>query len=121
MISYRILFVLLFAISLTACMASKVRTEESAQVVESPTATPTAVAEANQTVRDDQAAIEIALKTWIPIYGKEHIDGEKPYVAQLKNSVWHVRGSLPEGMDGGVAEAWISQVDGRVLRYSHGQ
>lgn len=72
-------------------------------------------------VSDEQTAINIALKTWIPVYGKEKIEGEKPFHANLKNGIWTVTGSLPEGYDGGVAEAEISQKDGKVLKVIHGQ
>jgi hypothetical protein len=73
----------------------------------------------SQSVNDEQAAIDTALKTWIPVYGKETIDKEMPYVAELKDGVWHVHGSLPKDWIGGVAEAWISQKDGKVIRYIH--
>ena len=75
----------------------------------------------SESVKDEQAAIDIALKTWIPVYGKETIDNERPYVAELKGGVWHVHGSLPKEWVGGVAEAWISQKDGKVIRYIHGK
>lgn len=72
-------------------------------------------------VPDDQTAIAIAIAVWTPIYGKDKIEGEKPYKAQLKNGVWTVTGSLPEGFDGSVAEADIARDDGRILRVIHGQ
>lgn len=72
-------------------------------------------------VPDEKTAIEIALKVWIPIYGKETIETEKPYHATLKNGVWIVTGSLPNEMDGGVAEAQILQKDGKVLKVIHGK
>jgi hypothetical protein len=70
-------------------------------------------------VQDEQAAIEIAVRAWVPIYGKEQIEKEKTYQAELKHGVWTVTGSLPEGRDGGVAIARISQTDGRVLETGH--
>jgi hypothetical protein len=72
-------------------------------------------------VPDEQTAIAIAVAVWTPIYGKDKIEGEKPYKAQLKNGVWTVTGSLPEGFDGGVAEADIAKDDGCILRVIHGQ
>ena len=73
----------------------------------------------NGYVPDEQTAISIAVAVWIPIYGKEHIEGEKPYRAELKNGVWTVTGSLPEGYVGGTAEAQISQDSGCILRVIH--
>ncbi len=72
-------------------------------------------------IADEKTAIDTALKIWIPIYGKETIEREKPYHATLKNGIWTVAGSLPEGMDGGVAMVNISQKDGRILKVIHGQ
>ncbi len=72
-------------------------------------------------VPDEQTAIAIAVAVWKPIYGKDKIEGEKPFKAQLKNGIWTVTGSLPEGFDGGVAEADIAKDDGRILRVIHGK
>lgn len=72
-------------------------------------------------VPDEETAIKIAVAVWIPIYGKEQIEGEKPYQAVLKDGVWYVTGFLPEGWLGGVAEAEIAKDDGRILRISHGK
>jgi Na+-translocating ferredoxin:NAD+ oxidoreductase RnfG subunit len=72
-------------------------------------------------VPDEETAIIIAVAVWKPIYGKEKIENEKPYKANLKNGVWTVTGSLPKGRKGGVAEAEISKDDGRILRIIHGK
>ena len=72
-------------------------------------------------IPDEKTAISIAVAVWIPIYGKEQIEKEKPYTAVLKNGVWYIAGSLPEGWLGGVAEAEIAKDDGRIIRISHGQ
>ena len=72
-------------------------------------------------VPDEQTAIAIAIAVWNPIFGKEHIEGEKPFHATLKDGVWTVTGSLPEGYDGGAAFAEIAQDDGRILRVVHYQ
>lgn len=73
-------------------------------------------------VPDAETAIKIAVAVWGPIYGKEHIEKQKPYIATLSNGVWHVQGSLPkEFTAGGVAVAEISKTDGKILRVSHGK
>jgi hypothetical protein len=73
-------------------------------------------------VPDAETAIAIAVAVWAPIYGKERIEKQKPYVATLVNGVWIVEGTLPkEFTRGGVAVAEISKTDGRVLRVSHGK
>jgi hypothetical protein len=70
-------------------------------------------------VPDEQTAIAIAIAVWIPIYGKQQIENEKPYQASLKDGVWTVTGSLPKGFKGGTAEARISKDRGCILRVIH--
>jgi hypothetical protein len=66
-------------------------------------------------------AISIAEAVWLPIYGKDVLN-EKPYEARLTSKgVWIVEGSLPEGMDGGVAYIEISKQDSRILKVTHGK
>jgi len=77
-------------------------------------------------VPDKETAIKIAVAVWIPIYGKEKIEDEKPYKAILRNEIWYVSGSLPqakadERIVGGVAEAEINKSDGQIIRISHGK
>jgi hypothetical protein len=70
-------------------------------------------------VPDEQTAISIAVAVWAPMYGKDQIESEKPFRAMLKNGVWTVMGTLPEGYDGGTAFAQIAQKDGRLIRVNH--
>ena len=72
-------------------------------------------------VPDADTAIKIAVAVWEPIYGRKQIRSQRPIVATLREGVWLVRGSLPRGAVGGVAEADISKKDGRVLRVIHGK
>ena len=73
-------------------------------------------------VPNEETAIKIAVAVWIPIYGKDQIEKEKPYKAVLRDGIWYVSGSLPAGyVKGGVAEAEIAKDDGRILRISHGR
>jgi hypothetical protein len=72
-------------------------------------------------VPNKETAISIAIAVWLPIYSKEQIESEKPYTAKLNNGIWFVTGSLPNGWNGGVAEAEISKDDGKIIRISHGK
>ena len=73
-------------------------------------------------VPDEETAISVAVAVWMPIYGKDKIEAEKPYKAILKNDIWFVSGSLRQGMvKGGVAEAEINKTDGCIIRISHGK
>lgn len=75
---------------------------------------------ANGFVPDETTAIRIAEAVWLPIYG-EDIYSKKPFAAQLKDNIWFIRGSLPEGWKGGVPECEISKDTGEILRVSHGK
>ncbi len=75
----------------------------------------------NGYVPNEQTAIVIAVAVWTPIYGREQIESEKPFKARLKNGVWTVTGTLPEGYVGGTTVAEIAQDDGRILRVIHYQ
>jgi hypothetical protein len=86
-------------------------------------------------VPDEETAIKIAVAVWTPIYGKQNIEDQKPYKAELKNNVWHVYGSLPPDKEikdkngnvfmetslGGVAEAMIEKNTGQILKITHGE
>jgi NTF2 fold immunity protein len=76
----------------------------------------------NGMVPDAETAISIAVAVWNPVYGKGHIENQRPFSAKLVGGVWSVNGSLPNGMRyGGVAEIDINQLDGKILRLSHGK
>ncbi len=70
-------------------------------------------------VPDAETAIAIAVAIWKPIYGAKEIQAQRPFKAKLIRGIWHVEGSLPAGMVGGVAEARISKTDGKVLYVLH--
>jgi hypothetical protein len=72
-------------------------------------------------VPDAETAIRIAEAVWIPIYGRDKIEGERPFTAKLWRNVWTVTGSLPDGMLGGTAEIDIRKSDGTILRVIHGK
>jgi len=67
-------------------------------------------------VPDEETAIRIAEAIWLPVYGWEMIERQKPFRAELENDVWTVRGSLREGSAAGVVVARISKANGT----SHG-
>jgi NTF2 fold immunity protein len=76
----------------------------------------------NGFVPDEQTAMRIAEAVWIPLYGQEQIDSEKPFRVYLQNGVWIVKGKpIPKDSFGGVAIAEISKKNGRIIRVSHGE
>ena len=81
-------------------------------------------------VPDSKTAVAVAEAVLIPVYGKEHVESERPFTATLKRDVWTIEGTLycldTKGAkiadcDGGVAVVKISKSDGRVLYMLHGQ
>lgn len=84
-------------------------------------AEPQLANKSNEAVADAGAAVKIALAAWIPRYGQAVIGKEAPYSAVVRGGIWFVKGTLPKGAIGGVAQAEISEADGRVLRVSHEQ
>lgn len=82
-------------------------------------------------VPDSRTAIAIAEAVLIPVYGKEHIEGERPFTATLKHDVWIIEGTLycPDGKGGmkttdclgGVAVVRISKSDGCIRYMLHGK
>ena len=73
-------------------------------------------------VPDAATAIRIAVAVWEPIYGKEKIASQQPYIASLKGDVWTVVGTFhcKGHCVGGVASAEISKRNGTILRVIHG-
>ncbi|MEI6972501.1 MAG: NTF2 fold immunity protein [bacterium] len=70
-------------------------------------------------VPDAKTAESIAEAVWIPIYGKDQINGERPFESTLSFGVWTVKGTLPKNCCGGVAEIEIRKSDGMILRVIH--
>ncbi len=66
-----------------------------------------------------ETAKTVAIAYLKPIYGAELIEGQKPFKVSFRDGVWTVRGSLPAGMDGGVAEISICRRNGSVLQVHH--
>ncbi len=79
-------------------------------------------------VSDSEAAVKIAEKALIRVYGKRQIESERRFKAKLEDGVWTVYGTLHcKDQDGnptdicvgGVAVARISEKVGRVLSTMH--
>ena len=72
-------------------------------------------------VPDAKTAIAIAVAAWIPIYGKKHIDGEKPYNAELKDGIWRVTGTLEKPKLGAWRRRRYRRKTARILKIVHGK
>lgn len=71
------------------------------------------------TCYDENSAIQAALSAWIPAYGTENIEKEKPYKANLNGNIWTVTGTLPANEFGGFAFAKIQKNDCKIIEISH--
>ncbi len=76
-------------------------------------------------VPDEKTAIEVGVAIMTPIFGKEHLQKERPFVATLRGDTWTVHGSLPKArrsgeiVVGGTATIELSKTDGHVLQVWH--
>lgn len=69
---------------------------------------------------DSVAAVQAADSLLSARYGTDAVRRQLPLTASLRDSVWVVLGTLPEGYTGGVGRVEIVQATGRVIRVSHG-
>jgi hypothetical protein len=81
-------------------------------------------------VPNSETAVAIAEAVFIPVYGRKHIESERPFRATLKDDVWTVAGTLycPDRKPqtdkltscfGGVAVVKISKLDARIISMTH--
>jgi hypothetical protein len=73
------------------------------------------------TVKTREQAVSIAEPILKSAYGADAIDRQKPLVAKQNGDVWVVRGTLPIGMKGGVAEVQLCARTGKVIKVLHGE
>jgi hypothetical protein len=78
-------------------------------------------------VPDEKTAISVAEAIWLPIFG-ESIYNKKPFIAELKNNIWIVKGTfnLPKQngdsivfIKGGVPYIKIQKTDCKILSVYH--
>lgn len=70
-------------------------------------------------INNSESAISKAEKEWLGVYGKA-IYSKKPFIAELKSdTIWIVKGSLPQWKDGGVPYAEINARTCVFIKVSH--
>lgn len=75
----------------------------------------------NGFVPDKEIATKIAELIAKKIYGDSRIDAQKPFQADLQGEVWKVSGTIPPNFLGGTFEVYLSKVDGKIIRVTHGK
>ena len=70
-------------------------------------------------VADSLSALLIAKAAWYPLFGKEHVEREKPFRVTEYMKYWTVEGSLPPDHEGGTAHIVIRKSDGKVMKVWH--
>lgn len=75
----------------------------------------------NGFVPDKETATKIAELIAKKIYGDPRIDAQKPFQTDLKGEVWKVSGTIPPNFLGGTFEVYLSKVDGKIIRVTHGK
>jgi hypothetical protein len=71
-------------------------------------------------VSSPKIAFQIAEIIFNNIYGKEHIEKEKPFSINIENGIWIIEGSLYT-RKGGVAYMEIRKSNGEILKVCHGK
>jgi ATP-dependent Clp protease ATP-binding subunit ClpA len=66
-------------------------------------------------VPDEETAKRIAEAVWIPVFGRERVEGQKPFRVSFEIDAWHVCGTVPNGTDQRVLAAMISQWNAEIL------
>jgi hypothetical protein len=72
-------------------------------------------------IKDSITAINIAETILFDIYGKEKIEGEKPYEIYLIDNYWLIKGTLAKGWKGGTFLIIIDGRNSKVLKITHGK
>jgi hypothetical protein len=62
-------------------------------------------------VPDADTAKRVAEAVWIPLYGSETVESQRPLKATMEDNTWHVTGSAAEA----AMFAFILQTDGRII------
>ena len=68
-------------------------------------------------VPDKETAIKIAEAVWLPVYGKK-IYESTPFVAELKNGIWIVKGTVHYSF-GGAPYLEIRREDCKIIKMYH--
>lgn len=69
-------------------------------------------------VPNKETAIKVAEAIWLPIYG-EKIYTKQPFVAELNEKIWLVKGSIPKNSLGGVPIIKIRKSDCKIICVTH--
>jgi hypothetical protein len=69
----------------------------------------------------EDKAINFAEKILFDIYGKKHIQNEKPYKVYNIDNYWVISGTLRKGWKGGTFLIIINSHDCKVVRLTHGK
>ena len=79
----------------------------------------------NGFIPDESTAVDVAEAILIPIYGRKHVNSERPFTARLEENHWIVRGNLAKPRHpgdivvGGTMVAEIDKQSGRILAVYH--
>ena len=89
-------------------------------------AAPKSVAPKDGFVPTAAVAVAIAEAVLVPVYGKQLINSERPFKAELAHDVWDINGTVPCNppgslCPGGAAEVKISKKTGQILFMTHDQ
>jgi hypothetical protein len=74
----------------------------------------------NGYVPDKETAVAIAYAVAIPVYGKDQVESEKPFRAELESEKWTVLGTLDKRWtSGGTVIVQIDKATGQIVYLNH--
>jgi hypothetical protein len=73
----------------------------------------------NGCVPDSETAVAIAYAVALPVYGKETVDAEKPFRAELEGGRWTVLGTFHGKGEGGTVIVQIDKTSGQIRYLGH--
>jgi hypothetical protein len=70
-------------------------------------------------VPDKETAVAIGYAVALPVYGREAMDAENPFRAELESGKWTVLGTFHGKGEGGTVVVQIDKIGGKILYLSH--
>ena len=70
-------------------------------------------------IENEKTAIAFAEIFLFQAYGRETIEGERPYEVHNIDGYWIINGTLPKGYLGGAFEIIFYSTDGQIIRLIH--
>lgn len=76
----------------------------------------------NCLVDNEELFIQLSEKILFNRFGKNQIEKQKPYIVKVRqDTIWTIKGQLPENTDGGVFYLEMNCKNAQILKIKHGK